>query len=117
MPLKNSTSVARNTQMPSAAVSACCRIVANCGSGCAAGSNASGIDRAVLRDAAAGLRVVMVGTGRDDRGAREIVGGRRRACLPFEPGRGPRVWQRAGTAQQRPGQNKQRDTNSENTES
>src|SRR6478672_2782002 len=100
MPLKNSTSVARNTHMPSVAVSACCRIVANCGSGCAVGTDASGIDGAVLRDAAAGLGGVLVGTDGDGWGPREIVFRRWRARLPFEPGRGPRVRQGAWAAQQ-----------------
>src|SRR5947209_18441629 len=91
MPLKNKTSVARNTQMPSIAASACCGIVANCGSGRGAGSAASGIGRAVLRDTGAGLRVVLIGSGRDDGGAREIVLRRRRTRLPFEPRRLPGV--------------------------
>src|SRR5438046_10006226 len=108
MPLKNSTSVARNTQMPSVATSACCRIVANCGSGCAVGTDASGIDRAVLRDAAAGLGVVIVRAGGDGRGPREVVFRRRRTRLPFEPGRGPRVRQGAWAAQRGPGHVKRR---------
>src|SRR5438874_4653796 len=108
MPLKNNTSVARNTQMPSVAASACCGIVANCGSGRGTESAGSGIHRAVLRDRDAGIRVVFVGASRYGRGVRKIMLGRWRLRLPFEPGCLPWVGRGARSAEERPGQVEQR---------
>src|SRR5207237_10686039 len=104
MPLKNSTSVARKTQMPRVAASACWGIVANGGSGRGAGIAASAINGAVLRDRDAGRGVIFVRAGGDGRGAQEIILGRRRFRLPFEPGRLPWIGRSARPPQQRPGQ-------------
>src|SRR5947208_3233809 len=108
MPLKNSTSVARNTQMPRVAASACCGIVANCGSGRGTEIAGSSINGAVLSDRDAGVGVVFVGTSRHGRGVREIMLGRWRLRLPFEPGRLPRVGHGAPPAEERPGEVEQR---------
>src|SRR5690348_11806074 len=94
---KNITSVAMNTHMPSSAVSLCCSIVAYCGSGASLR-----MDGAVLRDEAAIFGIVLVGRRLHDRGAREIVLGRRRARLPFEAGGAPGVGRGALAPEQRP---------------
>src|SRR5436309_5818924 len=91
---KNKTSVARKAHMPSVAASLCCASVAYWKP-----ARASAMVRLRLRPP---FLVVAIGGPDNDRDRLEILGRRRRASQPFEPGRIPGIGGGAASLEQGP---------------